>query len=63
MSNKHFLTTNNCWKKIFMAKLKPESRINFSGILVSKGLLLDMKLVRYKLPYYNRELGHWWDEV
>ena len=46
-----------------MAKLKPESRRNFSGILVSKGLLLDMKLVRYKLPYYNRELGHWWDEV
>ena len=41
-----------------MAKLKPESRRNFSGILVDKGLLLDMKLVRYKLPYYNRELGH-----
>ena len=46
-----------------MAKLKPESRRSFSGILVSNGLLLDMKLARYKLPYYNRELGHWWNEV
>ena len=65
MSSKHFVTVNNkLWLKAKLkANLKPELGEKFSGIIVSKDVLLDIKLLRYKLPCCYRGLGHYWNKI
>ena len=46
------------------SKVKSQSQgEKFSGILVSKDVFLDIKLLRYKFPCCYRELEHWWNEI
>lgn len=64
MPSKHFLPAKTkCWKKPKSKTLKAKSRVKdkFSGKLVSKNVLLEIKLLKYKTFLMLERT--WWNEV